>query len=106
MPEALFNTLQEEEPIEQTEFEIREHLEAGGEFDSGRIKYMLNNSNKSSAAPIATNLTTPITPIFGLTTPITPVIRYTTNSTAKAEVIVSIILIIPSYILTLNILVL
>ena len=57
---------------------------------------MLNNSNKSSVTPIATNLITPITLIFGLITPITPIIRYTTNSIAKAEVIVSTTLIILS----------
>ena len=65
---------------------------------------MLNNSNKSSVISIAMNLTTPVTPTFGLITPITPTIRYTTNSTAEAKVIVSAIPIIPSQILTLNIL--
>ena len=57
---------------------------------------MLNNSNKSSVTPIAMNSVTPVTPIFGLITPTTPAIRHTMNSTAKAEVIVSITLIILS----------
>ena len=63
---------------------------------------MLNNSNKSSITPIATNLITPIIPIFRLITPTTPIIRYTTNSIAKAKVIVSTTLIILSQILTPN----
>ena len=57
---------------------------------------MLNNSNKSSVTPIATNLITPITSIFRLITPTTPAIRHTMNSIAKAEVIVSTTLIILS----------
>ena len=72
--------------MEWTEFEIKEHMAAGGEFDSGRIKYILNNSNKSHANPTAMNPATPATPTFGLTTPTTPAIRHTTNSTAEVTV--------------------
>jgi hypothetical protein len=55
VPESLFNTLQEEEPEKWTESEIREHMATGGEFNSGRIRYMLNHN-----FPRLTRPTTPI----------------------------------------------
>ena len=48
VPESLFNTPQEDKPTEWTEFEIKEHMEAGGEFNSGRITYRLNNGKSPS----------------------------------------------------------
>jgi hypothetical protein len=61
VPELLFNTLQEEAPTEWTEFEIKEHIDAGGEFDSGRIRRILRNiQNQPPSA-----LVTPTIPILG-----------------------------------------
>jgi hypothetical protein len=56
--ESLFNTLQEEEPMEWTESEIRDHMATGGEFKSGRITYMLNNG-KFPGLPGTVALATP-----------------------------------------------
>src|SRR5438046_6649327 len=44
VPESLFNTIQEEDPIDWTISEINEHMAAGVKFNSGQIKYILKNN--------------------------------------------------------------
>jgi hypothetical protein len=81
VPESLFQTLQEDDPTEWTETEIREHMEAGGEFSSGRIQYMLNNNGFTSSTRLitpmtsATNASLTVPPINLTTPPITPAIE-------------------------------
>ena len=63
MPEALYNTLQEDKPMEWTESKIKDHIATKGEFNLGRITYLLKNNftsiNTSTsiiATPILTSL--------------------------------------------------
>jgi len=41
--ESLFNTLQEEDPAEWTEPEIKEYIAIGNKFNLRRINYLLNH---------------------------------------------------------------
>ena len=75
MGDALFTTVQEEEPEQWTEFEVNDCLLKGEEFNSNRIKILLDNK-------------TALTTLTTLSTPTTPAIRHTTNSTTEAEVTV------------------
>src|SRR6266568_8013257 len=59
VPESLFNTLQKEDPTEWTELKIKEYMATKGEFNSGRIKYLLKNNFTS----ISTSTSTTETPI-------------------------------------------
>src|SRR6266702_2309782 len=61
MPEALFNTLQEDKPIEWTESEIKDYIATRGEFNSGRIAYLLKNDFTNTSTSINTStIKTPI----------------------------------------------
>ena len=62
MLEALYNTLQEDKPIEWTESEIKDYIATRGEFNLGRIAYLLKNNFTS----ISTNTSTIATPILTL----------------------------------------
>src|SRR6266516_285391 len=59
VPESLLNTLQEEEPTEWTEFEIKEHMATVGKFNSGRINYMLNKTHPTNTNRLPTTNPTP-----------------------------------------------
>ena len=61
MPEALFNTLQEEDPIEWTKLKIKEHIATRGKFNLGRIDYLLKNNFASTST---TTIETPISTLL------------------------------------------
>ena len=44
MPESMFNVLQGKDPTEWTILEINEHVSTRGEFNSGRVRYILKNN--------------------------------------------------------------
>ena len=54
VPESLYNTLQEEEPTEWTELEIREYVATGKKFNSDRINYLLKNNFASTSTSTST----------------------------------------------------
>ena len=66
VPESLFNTLQEEEPTEWTEFEIKEYMATGGRFNLGWIDYILSE-NKNFNSTLIINPTMPATQPTSLT---------------------------------------
>jgi len=53
--EALLNTLQEEDPIEWTKLKIRECIATRGEFNLGRITYLLKNNFASISTSTSTS---------------------------------------------------
>jgi len=75
MPEALLNTLQEEDPTEWTKSKIREHIATGGKFNSGRINYLLkNNFTSTSTIETLTLISPTINPTLLTIPPTNPVL--------------------------------
>jgi len=73
MLEALLNTLQEEDPIEWTKLEIREHMATRGKFNLGQINYLLKNNFTSTSTTETLTLTLPTTkPTLLIIPPTTP----------------------------------
>ena len=55
MPEALLNTLQEDNPVEWIESKIKEYMVTRGEFNLGRIAYLLKNNFASTSTSTSTS---------------------------------------------------
>ena len=70
MPKALFNTLQEDNPIEQTESKIKEYIVTKGEFNLGRITYLLKNNFASTSTSTSTSTIKTLTLTLLATNPI------------------------------------